>query len=45
MKKRIFLMATACVLALSACGGGTAETKSAESTQAGENSAVASEGT
>ena len=44
MKKRIFLMAAACVLALSACGGGAAETKSAESTQAGESSAVASEG-
>ena len=29
---------------MSACGGGAAETKSAESTQAGESSAVASEG-
>ncbi len=45
MKKRIFLMAAACVLALSACGGGATETKSAESTQAGDSSAVASEGT
>lgn len=44
MKKRIFLMAAACVLALSACGGGAAETKSAESTQAGDSGA-ASEGT
>ena len=45
MKKRFILMAAACVLALSACGGGAAETKSAESTQAGDSSAVTSDGT
>lgn len=45
MKKRIFLMAAACVLALSACGGGNGDTKTSESTKAGDSSAVASEGT